>query len=302
MDFASAPFQTLLIENASDDQLFSFLKQLDQQFRLATDEKVRFGNLQILLPIFKAYLVRQNDFEKEKACLQEFIQPWMKASFSQDSMISTESVQSLEKLLSFLMGRSLLLYSNQPANFGQSTLISLTSQLVAAIEAEPDFIDLKPVEFIESNLDDRTLWETILRESTTIETPLDLECCLDILYLFVRDLIENENEEILDIAAKHTESKNSVYQCLHILFVIATAMVPCTDATIRTKLGHDLLPNLLRWQQNSNQDIAVEKQDQWCEVKILESSFRHVDVHISCRLFGLAHFKYSASLQQTCYG
>lgn len=296
MDFASVPFQTLLIENASDDQLLNFLKQLDQQYRLATDEKMRFGNLQILLPIFKAYLIRQNDFEKEKACIEEFIQPWMKTSFSQDSIISTESVQSLAKLVSLLMGRSMLLYSNYPTNFGQSTLISLTSQLIAAIEAEPDFVDLKPFEFIEANVNDCMLWEAILQESTAITSPLDLECCLDILYLFVRDLIENE--EILDIAEKHTESKDFVYQCLNILFIISVSMLPCTDATIRNKLGHDLIPNLLRWQQSLNQNIPLSSQDQWCEVIWITScciSF----IFTLCynRLYGAALSKYLACLQ-----
>jgi hypothetical protein len=270
MDFASVPFQTLLIENASDEQLFNFLKQLDQQYRLATDEKVRFGNLQILLPIFKAYLIRLNDFEKEKQCLEEFIQPWMNASFSQESMISTESVSSLEKLVSFLMGRSMLLYSTQSTNFGQSTLIALTSQLVAAIEAEPDFIDLKPIEFIESHLADRTLWEAILQASKQITTPLDLECCIEVLFRFVRDLIENE--ELLKLAEKHTESKDFIYQSLNILFLLGVSMIPCTDATIRTKLGHYLLPNLLRWQQSANQQVALDKQDQWCEVNTFINS------------------------------
>jgi hypothetical protein len=261
MDFASVPFQTLLFENAGDEQLLNFLQQLDKQYTHATDEKSRYGTLQILLPIFKAHLIRLDDFEKEEACINQFLKPWIQASFSQESMISTESVHKLEETVSFLMARAMLLYPEQN-NFGQSTLLSILSQLVTAMEAEPDFVDLKPLEFIESNIiKEGARWDQV--QSTAVTAPLDLECCLDMLNLFVRDL--NENKSLL--ALNVTEAARlEIQQWMALIFTVTVAMIPCTDVTVRNKVCHDLLPNLLRWQQNSLQKIELEKQVNWCEV------------------------------------
>ncbi|CAO3620518.1 unnamed protein product [Mucor fragilis] len=267
MDFASIPFQALLIDNAENDQLVHFLQQLDQQYTHATDEKARFGTLQILLPIFKAHMMRLNNADKERACIQQYLQPWMQASFAQDSMVSTESVGLLEKAVSFLMSRSMILYDTQEC-FGQTTLVTMLSQLIAAMEAEPDFVDLKPLEFIEASLtsEGHALWDRVIMQqsnSSTSNQPLDLECCLETLNLFVRDV--NENEEILALLKEH-DSHSNLEQWMDLIFSVAVGMIPCTDATIRNKLAHNLLPNLLRWQQNSAQQVDLEKQVNWCQL------------------------------------
>jgi tRNA guanosine-2'-O-methyltransferase len=272
MDFASVPFQTLLVQNAGDEQLLSFLQQLDEQYANAVDEKVRFGTLQILLPIFKAHLIRLDDYKKEEACLEQFAKPWMISSFSQDSMVATESVGILENTVSFLMARSLLLNDSQEdTTFGKSTLSVLLGQLISAMEAEPDFVDLKPMELIETNIEDcRTQWDqvqTLLTVQDTATTPLlDLECCLEVLNRFVRDL--NENDELLSLENVSDSARKEIRQWMGLIFTIAVAMIPCTDSTIRRKISHDLLPNLLRWQQNPVQEVELDKQVQWCEVKV----------------------------------
>lgn len=260
MDFASVPFQTLLFENAGDEQLLNFLQQLDSQYTHATDEKSRFGTLQILLPIFKAHLIRLDQDEKEEACIEQFLKPWMQASFSQESMISTESVHKLEETVSFLMARAMLLYPQQ-SNFGQSTLLTVLAQLVTAMEAEPDFVDLKPLAFITSNIVEGTQWDQV--QTTAVTAPLDLECCLDILNLFVRDL--NENETLLTLESSEA-ARLEIQHWMALIFTVTVAMIPCTDVTVRNKVCHDLLPNLLRWQQSSLQKIELEKQVNWCEV------------------------------------
>lgn len=273
MDFASVPFQQLLIQNAGDEQLLNFLQQLDEQYTNAIDEKARFGTLQILLPIFKAHLIRLDDYKKEEACLEQFVRPWMISSFSQDSMVATESVGILENTVSFLVARSLLLQQEQgedTTSFGKSTLLMLLGQLISAMEAEPDFVDLGPMELIESNLGDcRTQWDqvqTFLTVQNTATTPLlDLECCVGLLNRFVRDL--NENEELMSLENVSEAARKELGQWLELIFTIAVAMIPCTDSTIRRKISHDLLPNLLRWQQNPTQKIESDKQVLWCEVK-----------------------------------
>ncbi|KAI8643710.1 hypothetical protein BD408DRAFT_341945 [Parasitella parasitica] len=258
MDFASIPFQTLLIDNAENNQLAHFLQQLDKQYTHASDEKARFGTLQILLPIFKAHMMRLDDAEKEKACIQQYLLPWIHASFSRDSMVSTESVGLLEKTVSFMMSRSMILYDTQDC-FGQTTLATMLSQLISAMEAEPDFVDLKPLEFIEASLaneEGRTLWDRVVMQQACADQALDLECCLDTLNLFVRDL--NENEELLALLTKST-AHPSIEQWMDLIFSIAVCMIPCTDSTIRNKVAHDLLPNLLCWQQNNDQQLLWKR-------------------------------------------
>jgi tRNA guanosine-2'-O-methyltransferase len=258
MDFASVPFQTLLFENAGDEQLLNFLQQLDKQYTNATDEKSRFGTLQILLPIFKAHLIRLDNLNQEEACIDQFLKPWMRASFSQESMVSTESVHKLEETVSFLIARAMLLYPQQ-SNFGRSTLLIILSQLVTAMETEPDFVDLRPLEFITSNVKEGSQWDQV--QTTTVTTALDLECCLDILNLFVRDLQDNESLKVTT-----EEARVEIEQWMALIFTVTVAMIPCTDVTVRNKVCHDLLPNLFRWQQSSLQNIQLEKQVNWCEV------------------------------------
>lgn len=272
MDFTSAPFQELLVQNAADEQLLGFLKQLDEQYTHASDEKVRFGNLQILLPILKAHLARLDDHEKEEACLEQFVKPWMITSFSQESMVATESVTLLENTVSYLVGRSLLLHDDVKGNtFGKETLLLFLTQLISAMEAEPDFVDLKPLDFIESSIEQlncQLQWDQVqtaitIQDTTTSHIVLDLECCLEVLNRFVRDL--NENEELLSLNVTET-AQIEIRQWMELIFTIAVAMIPCTNATIRSKLSHGLLPNLLRWQQSSIQNIALKDQVYWCEV------------------------------------
>lgn len=272
MDFASEPFQSLLVQNAGDEQLVGFLKQLDEQYISSVDEKVRFGNLQILLPILKAHLVRLDNYEKEEDCLEQYVKPWLISSFSQDSMVATESVTLLENTVSFLMARSLLLQDSQTDNsFGKATLLMFLGQLISAMESEPDFVDLKPLEFIETsieNLNCRTQWDQVQQyakeKDSAHQVLLDLECCLDVLYRFVRDL--NENEELLSLENVSESANTEIRKWMELIYTVATAMIPCTDSTIRSKLSHELLPNLLRWQQNSIQNVELDKQVYWCEV------------------------------------
>lgn len=272
MDFASAPFQSLLVQNAGDEQLLNFLNQLDEQFINSVDEKVRFGNLQILLPILKAHLVRLDNHEKEEACLEKFVKPWLISSFSQDSMVATESVALLENTVSFLVARSLLLHNNQADNnFGRTVLLMILSQLISAMELEPDFVDLKPLEYIESSIAElscQTQWDQVQTHITVQDSAnqvmLDLECCFDILYRFVRDL--NENEELLSLEQVSESATTEIRQWMELIYTVATAMIPCTDSAVRSKLSHELLPNLLRWQQNPMQKIELDKQIFWCEM------------------------------------
>ncbi|KAI7894857.1 uncharacterized protein EV154DRAFT_599678 [Mucor mucedo] len=271
MDFTSAPFQALLVQNAADEQLLGFLNQLDEQYTHAVDEKVRFGNLQILLPILKAHLARLDDHEKEEACLEQFVKPWMITSFSQESMVATESVTLLENTVSYLVGRSLLLHANKKDNtFGKETLLLFITQLISAMEAEPDFVDLKPLDFIESSIEQlncRSQWDQVQTAITVQDTAshilLDLECCLEVLTRFVRDL--NENQELLSLNVTET-AQTEIRQWMELIFTIAVAMIPCTNATIRSKLSHGLLPNLLRWQQSPTQNIELKDQVYWCEM------------------------------------
>ena len=272
MDFASVPFQSLLVQNASDEQLVNFLEQLDQQYINSVDEKVRFGNLQILLPILKAHLIRLDNYEKEEVCLERYVKPWLISSFSQDSLVATESVALLENTVSFLMARSLLVHDNKmEQTFGKTTLTMILSQLISAMENEPDFVDLKPMEFIESHinaLDCRSQWDQIQTNITVQDSDhhamLDLECCLNVLSQFVRDL--NENEELSTLENVSPTATTQLKQWMGLIYTIATAMIPCTDATVRSKLSHEVLPRLLRWQQNESQKMALQDQVYWCEV------------------------------------
>ncbi|CAO3698396.1 unnamed protein product [Rhizopus stolonifer] len=133
------------------------------------------------------------------------------------------------------------------------------SQLVSAMVDEPDFVDLKPIEFIENcveKLDCVESWEQVQEFKNT--DLLELECCLNVLNYLVRDL--NENQELLALREIATEEMDV---WIELIFSVAVAMVSCTNTTIRSKLSHDLLPNLLRWKQQSK---CKEKQIYWCEM------------------------------------
>ncbi|KAG1051318.1 hypothetical protein G6F43_006464 [Rhizopus delemar] len=252
MDFSSTPFQTLLLDSADDDQLLVFLEHLDHQYTKAQDEKLRYGTLQILIPVFKAYLARLQDSDKETEALDSFLKPWIMSSLSQDSTISTESVQLLENTLAFLVGRSFL----TGHTFARNIILMLLSQLISAIVDEPDFVDLKPMQFIEScveKLDCSEQWIQVQKYENTVL--LELECCLNVLNYLIRDL--NENEELLALREIATEEVDA---WIELIFSVAVAMVSCTNASIRSKLAHDLLPNLLRWKQESK---CREKQMLW---------------------------------------
>ncbi|KAI8359079.1 hypothetical protein EDC96DRAFT_545587 [Choanephora cucurbitarum] len=257
MDFASTPFQDLLIQNAGQDQLLGFLKQLDEQYRNATDETSRLGTLQIVLPMLKAHLLHLNNAEAEDACLEEYLKPWIILAMTQDASVSAESIQLLIKSTAWMMARSMV---SQHSKFGQQMLLLLLQQLILAMELEPDFVDLKPLDLVESNLKDdkhADLWDQLKQlsdQDATNTTTLHLDYCLAILNQFVRDL--NEHEEFKEF--EQEGDKLGVW--MHTIFTVAVAMIPCTDVGMRNKLGHDLLPNLLRWQSK----LPWTHQVKWC--------------------------------------
>ncbi|KAI8988894.1 hypothetical protein BDB01DRAFT_719270 [Pilobolus umbonatus] len=275
MEFASAPFQSLLIQNADKEQLSIFLNQLHQQYLNAVDEKARFGTLQLLLPIFKAHLLRLGDHQQEEECLEQYVQTWILFSLSQESMVSEESVTMLQSTIAHLLGHSFLRYG-KTTNFGKSTISMLLGQLVIAMESEPDFVDLKPMEFISSHIEAGKLecteyWTELTRlirqslgNTSSDHISLDLEYCLDLLSRFISEL--NENQELLSLD-HHDTSHDEIYTWIQLIYVIAVSMVPCTHSTIRMKLIQELLPNLLRWQQNTLHKISLDKQIYWCQVR-----------------------------------
>ncbi|KAG0167145.1 Tar (HIV-1) RNA binding protein 1 [Apophysomyces sp. BC1034] len=184
MDFASVPLQALFVQNAHPEQLVSFIQQLDRHYReTAEDEKDRFGTLQILLPTLKAYMARLQDRVEEESCLDTYLRPLMLLSFSQDAMVSTESVHLLSEAVAHFMLRSLLglggkikkeqqledtfdetvaePHPDRP--FGRSSLMMLLSPLVMVMETEPDFVDLQPIQFImqTQTLSCHTEWESL---------------------------------------------------------------------------------------------------------------------------------------------
>ncbi|KAI9478551.1 MAG: hypothetical protein EXX96DRAFT_571334 [Benjaminiella poitrasii] len=272
MDFTSIPFQTFLIDTANDEQLLDYLTQLDQQYRNATDARARLDTLQILLPIFKAHLVRLNDPKKEKTSIEQFLLVWLKLATLRleqhqyrDESVRQESINLLRKLFAYVMAHHMLLYEYSD-NFGEKMIIQIVTQLVTLMDSEPDLVDLKPLEFIESNLSDRGLWDKHISlqheqhdQSSTVEDNwLDLSSSIEILQLFVRNV--NENQDWKDI------NRRDIYSWMDLVFTVAISMVPCTDVPTRTKLNHDLLPNLFRWQQNALQQVEIKKQVNWCEM------------------------------------
>ncbi|KAF7728535.1 Tar (HIV-1) RNA binding protein 1 [Apophysomyces ossiformis] len=191
MDFASVPLQALLAQNAHPEQLLSFIQQLDRHYReTAEDEKDRFGTLQILLPTLKAYLARLQDRVEEENCLDTYLRPLMLLSFSQDAIVSTESVHLLGQAVAQFMIRSLLglegkLKKEQQLEdtfdetvaqphpdrlFGRSSLMILLSPLVMVMEIEPDFVDLQPIQFImqTKSSDCDAEWEALKSEAHSL--------------------------------------------------------------------------------------------------------------------------------------
>ncbi|CEG80451.1 hypothetical protein RMATCC62417_14789 [Rhizopus microsporus] len=254
MDFTSVPFQELLVRNAEDKQLLNFLSHLDKQYTEAQDEKVRFGTLQILIPVYKAYLNRLQDINEGNRVLEAYLKPWILTSLSHESTVSTESVHLLENTVAFFIVKSFL----TGYQFGKDTILMLISQLVSIMTIEPDFVDLKPIEFIETCVDKLECSEQWQQVQQHKDNSIELECCLNILSYFIRDL--NENEQLKAMGA------NDMDHWIELIFSIATAMIPCTDATVRSKLAHDLLPNLFRWKQH-NKDFG--KQIYWCEASTM---------------------------------
>jgi hypothetical protein len=299
MDFASAPFQKLLFENADDDQLLSFLEQLDLEYSSAIDEKTRFGTLQILLPTLKAHVLRLES--DQEACLETFVKPWMLSSFSQDSMVSTESVMALEGAVAFLIKRFF-------DGFGKTCIMDMfLPQLLLAVKLEPDFVDLDPIAFIEKSVDVTALMEKVDKMMGSLDqvVMLDLECCISCLNRFVMELNNQDDGKVLTIDEAHQkeEEENEMYPIMELIFTIAVALIPCTDTTIRTKLTHDLLPNLLRWQQSSINHVSHEKQVKWCEVNYGIQAKKKEEVYSNAdcsRWFGIALYKCLLYLQQTC--
>ncbi|ORE02050.1 hypothetical protein BCV72DRAFT_252709 [Rhizopus microsporus var. microsporus] len=220
MDFTSVPFQELLVRNAEDKQLLNFLSHLDKQYTEAQDEKVRFGTLQILIPVYKAYLNRLQDIDEGNRVLETYLKPWILTSLSHESTVSTESVHLLENAVAFFIVKSFL----TGYQFGKDTILMLLSQLVSIMTIEPDFVDLKPIEFIETCVDKLECSEQWQQVQQHKDNSIELECCLNILNYFIRDL--NENEQLKTMGA------NDMDHWIELIFSIATAMIPCTDATM----------------------------------------------------------------------
>jgi hypothetical protein len=186
MDFASAPLQSLLSDNAGPSELKSYIQQLHGQFRSTVDEKDRFGTLQILLPVLRAHLGKTVDhLQDTEACLDTVLRPLVLSTLAHDSMISTESVSLVSKTAAHFTVVSLSLASshqqqqqdtkdepgqdtiapdNQATGFGYALLRTLVGQLALVMDIEPDFVDLKPITFITENVKEtpaQALWKDV---------------------------------------------------------------------------------------------------------------------------------------------
>lgn len=294
MDFASAPLEALLVQNAEVDQLEVYLKQLDRRFRqTADDEKDRFGALQILLPTLKAFVLRRSSHADRENALHTYLHPLIMHSFRHGSMVATESVSLLSDTVAYWMARSMEghdddddmdTFDSSNDNFGRSILMLFLGQLLLVMESEPDFVDLNPVQFTQSCLvnqpdewkqlqsyvatlrsestakeeeeqDDAT---SVISDSTMLSakgtTTFDLECCLEVLSRFVTEISDKDNGDMAG--------------WMNVLMAIAVAMMPCTDGPIRSKLTRDLIPNAYRWHQQQSMDaVTVENREHWAKVK-----------------------------------
>lgn len=307
MEFAYAPLEALLERNEKPDELLSYLEQLDERFRETDDEKDRFGALQILLPTLKAYLTRLTNVDDKEKALDTYLRPLMLMSFSHDSMVATESVSLLSDAVAHWMARFVL--EEKENTFGDASMTLFLGQLILAMEIEPDFVDLLPMRFIESNMGDSPAWEKLhsyvdpLRhklsildnddatedsasvlsattaQSTQLGNRLDLECCLDVLNRFVEEL------------SGFDDATKPVDDWLDATMTVAVAMLSCTDPHLRMKLTNDLIPNLFRAQENKN------KREGWCQVVLFS-------IFLSCYCVPYtAHMKLTASEQKyRCFG
>lgn len=292
MDFAAAPLQVLLSENAQPDQLETFLKQLTERFQaLDIDEKDRFGALQILLPTLRAYVsaAAQQQPDRER-CLSTYLTPLVNMSLSNDSMVAAESVHLLSDDVAYWM-------AHEPA-FGRSRLMQLLGQLLYVMETELDFVDLQPIKCIESGVQNNAEWtelrshlqqqvkpslqptriSTIQDEDTddsaslvTFNTNstanssirsapgiLDIECCLDVINRFVQELPDGKPSQEFS-------------GWIDVIMAVSVAMLACTDVGIRRKVTSELILSLFTWeqqQQQQNQETSAEKKSHWCRVSL----------------------------------
>lgn len=284
MEFAAAPLQVLLSENARADQLESFLKQLTEQFQaLNSDEKDRFGSLQILLPTLRAYVTASQPEDAGK-CLSTYLTPLMNMSLSNDSMVAAESVRLLSDDVAYWM-------SHVP-DFGRSTLIQLLGQILYVMETELDFVDLQPIRYIETwvqnaewkelcshlqqqievlqptrvqpaihdeDTDDSASLATFNTNSTSTSSVrsapgiLDIECCLDVMNRFVQELPDGK-------------SSQGFSGWIDVIMGVSVAMFACTDASVRRKVTSELVLSLFAWQREQEHENGVEKRNQWCRV------------------------------------
>lgn len=235
MDFASAPLQALLMQNAGEDQLTSYIEQLDRRFcETAIDEKDRFGALQLLLPTLKAHLARLPSLQEKEKVLETYIPRLVKASFAHDSMVATESVSLLSDAVAYWMTRSLLgleylkddddeegeddgvkeetfshgTDDDEPDNicrFGRNTMILLLGQLVWVTESEPDFVDLQPLQFIKVCLEgDRPEWLAVHEYTSTLRKKHDPRPKTRINILQDEDLVEDDAVSMISSNTFHT--------------------------------------------------------------------------------------------------
>lgn len=293
MDFASAPLEALLVQNAEVDQLEVYLKQLDRRFReTAQDEKDRFGALQILLPTLKAFVLRRSSHAERENALHTYLHPLIMHSFRHGSMVATESVSLISDTVAYWMARSMEghdddddmdTFDSTSDNFGRSILMLFLGQLLLVMENEPDFVDLNPVQFTQSCLmmnqsdewkqlesyvatirsesmakDEEDDTTSVISDSTMLSTKgtttFDLECCLDVLSRFVMEISDKDNGDMAG--------------WMNVLMAIAVAMMPCTDGPIRSKLTRELIPNAYRWHQQQSMDaVTLENREHWAKVK-----------------------------------
>ncbi|KAI8096188.1 uncharacterized protein BX664DRAFT_323334 [Halteromyces radiatus] len=189
MDFVSAPLQSLLFKNADSKQLQSYLEQLYTQFGNSVDEKDRFGTLQIMLPVLRAHLDQATNKRDIERCLTTILRPLILSTLAHDSMVSTESVSLVAKSAAHFAVLSLTACYQQQINqdmgehiedtfdqttgeeqvldygFGYQLLQTVIGQLVLVMDIEPDFVDLKPLEFISDTVQEqktkKDLWNDI---------------------------------------------------------------------------------------------------------------------------------------------
>ncbi|ORX62740.1 hypothetical protein DM01DRAFT_1403192 [Hesseltinella vesiculosa] len=154
MEFATAPLQSLIVDHTDSSQLKTYVDQLAQQFDFATDEKTRYGTLQVLFPMLKAYLNQLPTPQEKDECLSTILRPIVLSTLAHNALISTESLAAVIKAASQFALTSLVT-GTTPTNdsdmcVGHGLLRTLLGQLILVMDIEPDFVDLSPLTFVDN--------------------------------------------------------------------------------------------------------------------------------------------------------